>query len=326
MSTIITYPSALSFWLFEKGVPYHYHFRRETAKVSNAKVLKTQFSMREITESVEKLQFQKPVHVAVPGGKKRISTDNIICHKLPDSLPQNSFLKISENIFIISPELCFLLAAADLELEKLVLLACELCAIYIPDEVEEYKQRSRDPVTSTTLINSFLKKAGGLKHIKKSKSAAKYAANCSNSPMESKLAVIAGLPINMGGYGLGSFRLNQEVPISKESEEYLGSQKCICDMVWSNYKVILEYDSTMTHLEIAQHYRDKKRTTALTMSGYKVISITAEQIRNFNAVDMTLRKVRRVLGLRSYHDRFEQHFVKRWDVVHSIMFKKFDWF
>ena len=47
---------------------------------------------------------------------------------------------------------------------------------------------------------------------------------------------------------------------------------------------LLEYDSNLTHLQIRQHFLDKKRGTALTLSGFKVSSLTAEQAGQFHVV------------------------------------------
>ena len=202
------------------------------------------------------------------------------------------------------------------------MLANDLCAIYVKDETEEYRQRRRDPVTTVESICSFMNKASGINGLKKARRAIQYVLDRSNSPMESKLAALAVLPLHYGGYGLSKPFLNHFVRLNKEAEEFLGQSQLCCDMVWLAKKVILEYDSNLSHLEIHQHFKDKKRSTALTISGYKVISITAEQLRDFHSVDNMFMQLRHVLNMRTHKDRIDKFAELRWNVVHGLMFKK----
>ena len=322
MATIITYPSALEFWLSETGLPYYFHFDKYSSNVKNKEILQSESSRKEILDLIDRLSFSSPVHIAVSGHTRRNSTERIIFHKLPDYLPENSFYKITDNLYIASPELCFVQAAMELSVPELVLLANELCAIYIKDELEEFGQRKREPVTTTYSISSYIKKAGQIRGLQKARTAIQYALDRSNSPMESRLAVLATLPLARGGYGLIKPELNAEIILKKNAADYLGRTSCFCDMVWMKQRIILEYDSNLTHLEIQQHFIDKKRATALNMSGYKVISITAEQIRNFRNIESLFLHLRDVLNMRTHKDRLDAYYEQRWFVVHQILLQK----
>ena len=319
MATIITYPSALEYWLYEKGIPYYFHFYSHDSRVKNKEVLQSSCSRKDITSSLEELKFSSPVHVLVSDAVNRVSSETIITHKMPEHLPEYSFIKISEDIFIVSPELCFLQASSSLSIPELVLLANDLCAIYIKDDQEEYFQRKRTPVTTTGNIRAYIYIAKNIRGIKNAKTSIKYALDNSNSPMESRLSVLATLPLSWGGYGLIKPQLNLFIAFTKNAVEYSGQTGCYCDMAWVKQKVVLEYDSTLTHLEIHQHYKDKKRATALTISGYKVISITAEQIKSFRNIETMFYNVREVLKMQKRQERFDMYFERRWEVVHTIL-------
>ena len=89
-------------------------------------------------------------------------------------------------------------------------------------------------------------------------------------------------------------------------------------MVWLEEKVICEYDSKLTHLSANQHDYDKRRLTALTASGYNVISITPEQLRNRNSMDLLFRSLRKTLGMRPFEKELEKYREKRWEVIREV--------
>jgi len=319
MATIITFPSALEYWLSEKGIPYHFHFDRYSSRVKNKIVLLSNTSGKDLLNSVKTLNFTLPVHLSVTEHVKRFSNSSVVFHKLPTHLPEYSFYQIAESTYIASPELCFIQAAAVLSVPELVLLANELCGIYVKDCTEEYGQRRREPVTTTASIRSYINKAEKIHGLQKARTAIRYALDNSNSPIESRLAALAALPLSWGGYGLILPQLNLEVKFPNAAAEYMERTSILCDMVWAKQKVVLEYDSNLTHLGIRQHFTDKKRATALTLAGYKVISITAEQIRNFNTVETMFLQVRSALNMRTHKDRMERYLDLRWNVVHKLL-------
>ena len=93
-------------------------------------------------------------------------------------------------------------------------------------------------------------------------------------------------------------------------------------MVWKKQKVVLEYDSNLSHLGLEQHFKDKRRSTALNIAGYKVISITAEQIGNFGSIETAFLRIRSALGMRTHKDRWEEYLDLRRQVVKDILFQK----
>ena len=81
MATIITYPSALEYWLSEAGIPYHFHFDKYSSGISNKEILHSTSSRKEIFRSIDWLSFSSPVHVAVSSPIRRTSTQKAVFHK-----------------------------------------------------------------------------------------------------------------------------------------------------------------------------------------------------------------------------------------------------
>ena len=314
MSVRIVYPSALEYWLEEKGVPLGVNVFSETGEIPPGR--------KGVRQQVSELSFKKPVHIAVPKKMNRSKSDEIIYHVMSKRISPESYLQVAEGVFICNPELCFLQATAELPIHKLVQLANNLCAMYVLDPYEDYGQRRREPITSVNDIQKFLQGIHRFPNIQNAKVAIRYALDHSNSPMESNLATLGLLPWRYGGYGLKKPCLNRDVELSETGAEHLGRKTVCCDMVWLDDKVVLEYDSNLAHLSPGQHAKDKKRITALSLSGYQVISVTANEVRSFRAVEELFLRVRKALGMKIDPERVDTHFEKRYDAVHDIMFPK----
>ena len=314
MSVRIVYPSALEYWLEEKGVPLGVNVFAGVDAIPSGR--------KGVRQQVSELSFKMPVHIAVPKKMNRAKSDEIIYHAMSKRVPPESFQKLADGVFISCPELCFLQAAAELPVFKMVQLANNLCAMYILDSYEDYGQRRRDPITSVNEIRQYLEGIHRFPNIQNAKVAIRYALDHSNSPMESNLATLGMLPWRYGGYGLKAPVLNLDVNLSDTGAEHLGRETVCCDMVWTEEKVVLEYDSNLAHLSPDQHAKDKRRITALSLSGYQVISVTANEVRSFRTIEELFLRVRKALGMKTDPERIETNFEKRYDVVHDIMFPK----
>ena len=313
MSIIIVYPTALEFWLEEKGFSSSYEkifpFSAEISRHNVKKVL-------------EKIRFTKPVHLAVSDNICRKRNQNLTLHRIPHGLPNNSFVRISDEVFVSSPEMCFLSAATDLRFEELVRLGCDLCGIYVLDSYAEYGQRSRSPITTQAEIRAYLNKVQKVNGLVTARKAVKYVLDRSNSPMESRLATIVNLPFHYGGFRTLPPSLNYNIVLSDEGANFLGKSTCCSDMVWPTVKVATEYDSTLAHLTAKQHHLDKKRQTALALSDYKVITITAEQLRNVKSIEETCLMIRKTLGMPTQTNRLNQYQEKRRETIMRLLFTK----
>ena len=90
------------------------------------------------------------------------------------------------------------------------------------------------------------------------------------------------------------------------------------DMAWEPEKVAVEYDSDISHLSSAQHSKDKQRASALAASGYKVISITRNNVKNLTELDKTFKVLRKVLGMPRLDHRLVKYRSKRKAVLSSF--------
>lgn len=312
--------SALEFWMNEVlKINWEVYSFENRSLISLPRQYRLDCDNTFIIAFAKEYNLSLPVTIMAANRNQRLKGESFRCVARPDALPYKSFISLDDVIVVSSPELCFLQIAQEMPFCRLVEAANNLCGTYVKSESAEFGQKSRSPLTNVGSIERYLKQAAGMHGVKKAKSALQFAENHTHSPMESILTVIARLPIFRGGYALRKMEINGIVLLSPEGAKLFGKETCCCDMVWEELKVVLEYDSNLTHLKKSQHFRDKRKYTALTMSGYKVISITAEQISSFRSVEETFQSIRKVLGMRSCQSQFDKYLEERHNVVEELL-------
>ncbi len=213
--------------------------------------------------------------------------------------PPNSFLRIPNfNIYIACPELTFLQAARHLDFVNLVQLGFDLCSQYYSDKDAKFGQTGRTVITTAKQIIEYAESSNHMHGSAKAIHAAKYILNNSNSPMETKLAIMLELPIRLGGYGLSGLEMNGTVKLSKHGQELMGFAEIRGDLVWRKQHLAVEYNSKLVHNNDATFYKDSNRATSLRASGWKYIGVTPDNIKNFSSMENLAGIIRKQLALR----------------------------
>lgn len=299
----ITFPTAKEFWL--KGAT--------PEKLTPISFQKMQPADAELMmRFAEVNQLSLPVHFMTQNPSERYSLGRgFYGHVIPKHLKPSSFIEPTESLYVVSPELCFLLAAKTLSVPELTVLAMNLCAQYRVNPFAEFGLERRTPVTSTAKIKKYLSDAQKIPGLAAARTVIQYSLDNSNSPMESRMAALARLPLCQGGYALLPPKLNYDVKLSAEGRRIMGRDFCCCDMVWPEQRVVVEYDSDMVHMEKDQFYYDKRRATALQLSGQTVVHVTKAQMWNFLALEEIFGTLRKMLGMRAMTDRLAKYRNKR---------------
>ncbi len=310
---VITYPTALKFWLdgtHQSSDQYSYT-HREYADIPE------DFASPLSKEIVQELSFclglELPISFLVSMDTNRKKSS--LSHKFarPQNLPSKSFIKIDSQIFpaldkyeifMASPEYCFLRAVKDFSLCQLVEIGTNLCAMYVKDMECSALQHPRQPLTTQNLLNKYIADAYNMPHHRAAMSAVKFVVDNSRSPMESKLVTICCLPRRHGGYGIKPPKLNYDIAHSSESTEIFGRNSSNCDLVWPKERVVLEYDSDMFHANPEQFAYDKIKYRALTISDYKVFPIVKKDLQSLDQLDRLFLSIRSKLGMRNQLSEF----------------------
>ena len=337
----IFYPSAAEFWMNSRNnslISQLTEKNRERITIPESFVFNPKPEM--VQWIAERYGLSFPVQLMAPSSEKRRKNKYYSCKVGMHGLPEKSFICAAKaankpsvlptfterspdsdtvfHICISTPEACFLQAASELPFLHLVKLGYDLCARYVCVQEQPYMQVNRKPLTSVASIRGYLERAGGCKGVKRAKQAIQYVLDNSNSPMETKLCMIMVLPLSMGGYGLKKPELNQGITLKKEAAALLGREVIHVDMKWALERVAVEYDSNYAHLSAEQHSRDKSRITALSMSGYTIISITVESLKSEH-IDETFLALQKALGQKIRKKTLEKYKMIRQQTITEIL-------
>lgn len=239
-----------------------------------------------------------PVNLLVPRALRRKKIPGANLHSLDVEPPRKSILEITDNLSIVSPELCFLQMASLLELEELVLLGCELCGCYALQSSPDGGMITSPPLTSKNRLEAFIAKAKGSRGVETARKAASFVIDSSASPMETAVYALLCLPQNLGGYGLPVPAANKTIRLARATTRTFGSSFYVGDLVWPERKVIMEYDGVDNHAGYEQIARDARRRDALTAEGFSVFVVTKKQLYSDSEFFGISRAAAKKLGIR----------------------------
>ena len=239
---------------------------------------------------------ESPVHFLVPHTTCRTKARGIVCHVVGGTFPSGSFYTDTGSIFICSPELTFILMAQMLTVLELVTLGFELCGAYALDATSSEGFYKRDPLTSVAALQRYLDRVGPLHGAKKARRALRYITDNSASPMETIVAMLLCLPCSLGGYGIALPQLNSRINICVSGNHRNGKKHYVCDMLWTDHRLSVEYDSSTWHAGEDQITQDSRRRADLIAAGLTVVSITKGQVFDARSFDRAARLLAKRTG------------------------------
>ena len=221
-----------------------------------------------------------------------------VAHSWTGPVPRNSFNGIG-NVFLCTPEFCYLQAAVDLSFIELIAFGCELCGLYSFDEHAERGVRQRKaPLTSRSRLASYLDGAQGCRGYKKARKALQYVVDGSASPMETYDLMCLCLPYRHGGYGLEYPEINGEVKLDGPAMRIAGLESARGDMLWRDAKFDLEHQGAYDHESTEKYYRDRARKNGLREMGIEVYELTARQVGDIGAFELVALRIAGMQGKR----------------------------
>lgn len=224
----------------------------------------------------------------------RSSASSVRSHTLNAQIDSAYLIDLGGGALLSGPELCFLEMANQLSRTELALLGYELCGGYAMADCEEGFVNHL-PMTTVAKIRQFLNTVPGAHGVQKARSALSMMLENSNSPMESRIAMLLSSPKRMGGYGVAAPKLNAKFTLSSEASRLCGCPYYKLDLYWRRIKHCLEYKGGPYHEGIA---RDAQRELALMHDGVRVRSLTYEQAANQTQFREIVRELHALLGER----------------------------
>ena len=218
-------------------------------------------------------------------------------HRIGGALPRGSFLKVAPGVFVCSPELVFVQMAASVPRGALLALGYELCGCY-PVGGDRAGALVRRPLTAPRRLSAFAARATGLTGVTAARAAAKQVLAKSGSIMETEVSIVAFSSVAQGGLGLVPPKLNEPVMLSARAKEATGLSRVVCDWLWPEARVAVEYDGRDSHASPQQQARDARKRDALRIDGFDLTVITSSQFHHVTQCTALLLGVGRRVGPR----------------------------
>ena len=224
-----------------------------------------------------------PLHIAVPDASIRTSAAGIVSQVIGGAPVPRTFFRLTENVFVLTPQACFAQIAPKLSIPRRVLLAMEFAGSYSFSPVSgEYVYDIDEVLAFDDLIDycSQLPHSRGTK-LGVAIGSLRWAAENSASPMESAVTILLVLPYRYGGYGIVVPHLNVAFNDAGEivPPETEGSFKP--DISWFDPEtgpiLALEYNSREYHCGIDDYEFDSDRRERLEAIGFKVIPVSRKK-------------------------------------------------
>ena len=251
-----------------------------------------------------------PVHAFVRNRAEGTSTKRLITHVMSAPAPNGSFIDLGHGICICSPQFTFMQMAAQVDLVEVVKIGMELAGTYSawhldalnegsPSPYRRAKKRTCTfgipPAIKTSRTKAFVKRLEGWRGAVGARSALRWLADGSASPMETAVYLLLCLPKRLGGYGFPRPVLNPKLIISNPD----GTKERYPDLFWIGANIDVEYNSDEDHSGEWSRYRDSKREIELTVANLKVLPLTRPQLMNADEFDAFAQGLRRMLGIRA---------------------------
>lgn len=265
------------------------------------------------------------VHLLACGTAARRQPAGIKVHSTRIDMSSGLFLKVTPNIVLPAPELCFVQCCEKLSFEGALALGLELCGTFSMSEARENEQTADDSdpgyheCESAMTVRSLTKTIAQLPNVngvRTARRAAHYLLDNARSPMEAIVAGVFHPPFSQGGFGIEEMLLNYEIPFDRTAVDASDMTHAICDAFIPSAKVTLEYNGSY-HDEPNARIHDERRSLGLAALGIATLPLNHDTLQNVDALEAVARVIYERKGER-YRDRTKKSAVKRVELLNGL--------
>lgn len=244
------------------------------------------------------LPSDEVLHVLDLGGVRPRSTEQVRFHRWSAPLPLTQLVSLEEDIFALGPELLLLDMARWADDVDLLLLCHELCGGYRIDRSRPEGIASRPPLTTVRALERVVERRSGVAGVRRLRRVLPFVGEGSESPMETALALIIGLPMSRGGLGAPRPVHNHRIDPGCRWRGVAEKGHYRCDLFWPEQRVAVEYDGELAHTGADRIAADARRRAALQAMGVTVISVTRDQLYRPASFRRLAKTLQLMLGVR----------------------------
>ena len=323
-----------AFWIWRKAGPAAFSVLAPTRVRTLAGGAPTEAKIRAFRSRHPDLALDDVDCMVAYGDQRRLLGAKNHIRRAP--LPDRSFYRLDDDVFVASPELCLMQLAVKLSEPQVVKLALEMCGSYAIDlyaavDIGFYDSREEDadessgmckrpPLTSAAKLEAYAGRLLAQGSRARSAHYLRYVVDGSASPRETALYMLLCMPPRFGGYGLMQPELNFRIELTPQERLMVGAHHYDCDLYWLDKHVAIEYDSKKHHSAEEKQERDAIRRNMLQYMGEQVIVATRTQVNKMAAFDKLARQIGRAIGKR-FRVPADEHIAARAQLREVL----FDW-
>lgn len=239
-----------------------------------------------------------PMHCMTGEGWTRYSPHGVVTHSGARDFATRSFIEIEDGVYAVCPELAFVQCCRGLSPIESLLLGFELTGTYSTMRTFSCSCSNLSSLSTKRKIVGYLGRNRGVYGAGKLMEAGLlgYLRDGSASFQETRLAMVLGLPVRMGGRGLGMPAMNYRIDVAGKAARIAGRQYLLADLCWPKVRIDVEYESRRHHSDPEERISDFKRVHALELSDWKVIQVSEVDIRSSVTLDAIAELIRKRAG------------------------------
>lgn len=256
----------------------------------------------------------------------RNTAEDIRVHRCGVELPEGSVRRISDHLYIVSPELMYAQMAHALKKPHLAAaLATELAGTYalLPAGLvscDRLLLRGKGPfdsagnlrgdgycdatpLTTVADVRQFLRKVKNLRGSEAALNGLKASVDGSASPFETAIDVSLALPRRWGGAGCGLPQANKDVPLNADGKGITGKSKAVADALFTSKhgkRIDVEPAGREWHSGKDAMTRDNERRLALERQKIEVIVVSWENFEDPHTWSLICNRIACHLG-KNFH-------------------------
>lgn len=317
MPIVLSHTSAIETWRILQANNARHQVSSSSPKTteqlpSTSFISKPAIPRRQVKELINREfpSLSEPAHILLPREcHPPDSLGGTIGHRTTLTYPSRSFRKVSDNIFLCSPELAFIQTATLVSLPQLISIGYELCGSYAHEE----QAGPSAPLTTPRKLASYCEKLTNADGAPVARKAARHILSRSASPMETAVSMELSLPYSLGGKNFPAPLLNHNVKLTDNAAIIAGRRFLRYDLFWPEALLAVEYDSRQYHSSNAARIKDSRKRAASASMGITVIGITEKQFLNMLEFDEIAATLAKLLGHR-IRPRSKNHRAKRFEL------------
>lgn len=249
----------------------------------------------------------EPVSLLVPRVSARRRSKRLNCRCCPGELPEKSFFKLRDGLFIATPELVYARMGNFMTEMQLAEVGINLCGRYfINVSTREIKDRHFELATPASLA-AYLEQTGNMRGAGKARNALRWVLPNSGSPAETKMYLQFCTPLWCGGFALPFTHMNFDISAKRLARMTEQNEFCL-DLANPDRFEAMEYDGSDFH---ANTSKDLRRRNALKALGWNVFVLDKTVLYNADATIKAGLQIAQHLGIRlQFPACWEKKFVK----------------